>query len=268
MTEGRRFELSVLPFAEVRAPERTLPLGLLVGMAVATGFYLLTALAVSVALPWQSVAGASRPLADGLHAMLNALGLPSAWSPGFMSVGAVVSIVGVYDVFTLGLSRLSYALAADGLFPRPFARVHGQFGTPWFGLAFQAFVAGAAALLFDLSGLIASSVFFLGVCYVVTSLAALRLVARSPQQALHLPGLRVVLVLAAVGGVYLSTQVSHTIIVFGVAALTSGLLAYAVRGKAWRGAAVEFRHEEQRFERWVRWSDRWLLSFVRRPSSH
>ncbi|HEY5477207.1 MAG TPA: APC family permease [Tepidiformaceae bacterium] len=258
------FELSVLPSGEVRSPAKTLPRGLIIGMAVATVFYLLTALAVSVALPWQTVAASSRPLADGLEAILKALRLPGGWSAGFMSAGAIISIVGVYDVFTLGLSRLSYALAADGLFPPPFARVNARFGTPWFGLAFQALVAGAAALLFDLSGLIASSVFFLGVCYVITSLAALRLVARSPQQALHVPGLRVALGLAAISGFYLATQVSPPLIAFGIAAMAAGLLAYGIRRKAWLAASAEVRSEEQRFERWVRRGNRWLLRFVRR----
>lgn len=258
------FELSVLPSGEVRSPAKTLPRGLIIGMAIATVFYLLTALSVTVALPWQTAAASSRPLADGLRAILDTLGLPGGWSAGFMSLGALISILGVYDVFTLGLSRLSYALAADGLFPPPFAHVHARFGTTWVGLAFQAIVAGVAVLLFDLSGLIASSVFFLGVCYVITSLAALRLVARSPQQALHLPGLRVALGLAAISGAYLATQVSLTLIGFGIAALAAGLLAYAVRRKAWLSASAELRIEEQRFEGWVRRSDRWLLHFVRR----
>jgi basic amino acid/polyamine antiporter, APA family len=54
------FELAVLPAAEVRNPQRTLPLGLLLGMAVATIFYLLTAFAVVAVLPWQEAAASSR----------------------------------------------------------------------------------------------------------------------------------------------------------------------------------------------------------------
>lgn len=257
------FELAVLPSAEVRTPKRTLPRGLLIGMAVATLFYLLTALAVTVGLPWQTAAGSERPLAEGLKAILDTLDLPGGWSAGFMSAGAVISIVGVYDVFTLGLSRLSYALAADGLFPGPFARVHSRFGTPWVGLLFQAAVATGASLAFDLSGLIATSVFFLGVCYAITSLAALRLVARSPNEALQLPALRVILVVAAISGGYLATQVSFGRIAFGVAALAAGLLAYATRRKAWRAAVEELRHEEEQFERRVREGNHWLLHFLR-----
>src|SRR5438477_508678 len=43
------FELAVLPAGEVDAPRRTLPRGLIIGMAVATAFYLLTAFAVVLA---------------------------------------------------------------------------------------------------------------------------------------------------------------------------------------------------------------------------
>lgn len=45
------FELAVLPASEVERPQSTLPQGLIIGMAIATLFYLLTAFAVVVALP-------------------------------------------------------------------------------------------------------------------------------------------------------------------------------------------------------------------------
>src|SRR5207302_834380 len=60
------FELAVLPAAEVKTPRRTLPRGLVAGMAIATVFYLLTSTAVVIALPWQESAKSSRPLADAM----------------------------------------------------------------------------------------------------------------------------------------------------------------------------------------------------------
>lgn len=261
------FELAVLPSAEVRAPRLTMPRGLVLGMTVATVFYLLTSLAVVVALPWQSAAASTRPLADALGAIMVGFGLPPAAGAALMSIGALVSILGVFDVFTLSVARLSYAMAADGLFPLAFGRLHPRTGTPYVGLLFQGIAAFAISALFDLTNLIAISVFFLGLCYVATGLAALRLVASAPEQRLHVPFLRGFLVLAVVSGAYLSLQARPFLIALGIGVMLAGLGLYAARQGAWANAArlgSELQSDEDRAARWVRKQETWLLRSVRR----
>lgn len=257
------FELAVLPAAEVREPQRTLPQGLIVGMIIAVLFYLLAAFAVVGALPWRDAAASSSPLAAALRAILDGLGGPGGAGAVLMSVGALVSIVGVYDVFSLGVARLSYALAADGLFPAAFARLHPRFGTPYGGLVFQAAFAIIGATLFDLRGLITIAVFFLGLCYVLTALAALRLIGRHPERALHVPGLRAGLVLAALSGGYLATQAPVKEIGIGSVVMLFGAGLYSLRGAHWRSVAF-------RVQTWERWADHhmWLLRSLRGPLRH
>src|SRR5207245_10113996 len=228
------YELAVLPASEVREPRRTLPLGLILGMAIATTFYLLTAGTVVLALPSDVAAASARPLADALSALLSSIGLPAIVGGAVMSAGALVSIVGVYDVFTLSLARLSYAMAADGLFPTPFAKIHPRFHTPYLGIGFQGLCALAASLLFDLRSLIAISVFFLGLCYAATAVSALRLVQRQPARRLDIPALRPVLVLAGLAGAYLSLQAPLPLLGLGVFAMLVGLAAYLLRRTGWR----------------------------------
>src|SRR5439155_1415439 len=83
----------------------------------------LTVASVVIALPTEAAQASQRPLADALASLLPSLGLPAAIGGVVMSAGALVSIAGVYDVFTLSLARLSYAMAKDGLFPAPFAKI-------------------------------------------------------------------------------------------------------------------------------------------------
>lgn len=261
------FELAPLPAADVRDPARTLPRGLIIGMAISICTYLLVAVAVVVSLPWQQAAASNRPLDEAARAILTGLNAPSSWGPVLMSLGALISIAGVYDVFTLSVSRLSYALARDGLFPSPFAYLHHRFGTPWAGLVFQAGAALLLSFVGNLSSLIGLAVFFLGVCYLLTAFAALQLVASTPGQALHIPGLRLVLVLAIVGSIYLITQESVSNLLIGGLALIVGLLAYIIREQDWREAAALLRlleRDKQQLWLMAERPEHWLLRFLRR----
>ncbi len=258
------FELAVLPAAEVRDPRRTLPQGLVLGVAIATIFYLLTAFAVVVALPWTDAAASSSPLAAAMTAILDGLSGPGRVGAILMSIGALISIAGVYQAFTLGVSRLSYALAADGLFPSAFARIHPRFGTPHVGLAFQACFALVGATMFDLRGLITIAVLFLGLSYVLTALAALRLVAVHRDQALRIPGLRFGLVVAALAGLYLATQAPLREIGIGAGVMLLGLALYAVRGRHWRTMVTEIETDERYAVAWAEHEYHWLSRPVRR----
>ena len=261
------YELAVLPAGEVSEPQRTLPLGLVLGMAIATIFYLLTAASVVIALPTEAAQASQRPLADALASLLPSLGLPAAIGGVVMSAGALVSIAGVYDVFTLSLARLSYAMAKDGLFPAPFAKIHPRFHTPYLGIGFQGLCALAASLLFDLRSLIAISVFFLGLCYVATAVSALRLVQRKPDRRLNIPALRPMLVLAALAGAYLSLQAPPPLLALGAFAMLVGLAAYLLRRSGWReGSKLLTRAEddERRLARWAARRERWLVDWPMR----
>jgi APA family basic amino acid/polyamine antiporter len=261
------FELAVLPAGEVKAPRRTLPRGLVLGMVVATLFYLLTALAVVAALPWSVAAESPRSLADALDAIMAAFGLTGGFGGALMSLGALVSIAGVYEVFTLGVARLSYALARDGLFPQPFGRLHNQFGTPYVGLTFQALAALVLASFLDLTHLISTAMFFLGLCFAVTALAALRLIKRAPDKALHLPALRGLLPLASLGGIVLAAQAPPMVILMGAAVMGVGLVGFIARHGARRTRSeleTSIRRDEQEFEVWLREHQHWLLRFSRR----
>jgi len=259
------YELAVLPAGEVREPQRTLPHGLVLGMSIATIFYLLTAATVVIALPTEAAQSSQRPLADALASLLGTLGVSGTVGAAVMSAGALVSIAGVYDVFTLSLARLSYAMARDDLFPAPFAKIHPRFHTPYLGIGFQALCALVGSLLFDLRSLIAISVFFLGLCYVATAASALRLVQRNPNRRLLVPALRPALALAAVAGAYLSLQAPPPLLALGVGAMLIGFAFYWLRrsGRREGGKLVAGAEEdERRLARWAARRERWLVDWA------
>jgi amino acid transporter len=130
----------------------------------------------------------------------------------------------------IGTSRLGYALAADGLFPRAFARIHHRFKTPYLGIIIQAATALAAAITATfhadgLSTLIATSVFFMAIAYVATSASTYTL-RQNHQAQFHLKGGLVIPALGAAFSIYLISQCSLTQIGLGILLLAVGVPIY------------------------------------------
>jgi len=162
------FEISTIPADVIDNPKKTIPRAILLGITIVTVFYLVTNAVLFGVRPWQQLATDTTPLASSISTIL-------AWSPAlalagstFVAVGALFSIAGSDESGMIGTSRLSYALAADGLFPALFAKKHPRFKTPYIGIIIQAVTALIASLLANLSTLVATSVFLLSFAYLAT----------------------------------------------------------------------------------------------------
>jgi amino acid transporter len=64
-----------------------------------------------------------------------------------LSLAAVLSMIGLFIGNSLGGSRVPFALAEDGMFPRWMVRVHERYGTPWVAIV----VVGVIYTIFSLS---------------------------------------------------------------------------------------------------------------------
>ncbi len=117
---------------EARAPERAFRRALFITLPVIAVAYVLpmTVALASGGLPWsQWTTGVLPRLAEGVG---------GPWLGHAVAVGAVVSTAGLFLSLLLTNSRLPYVLARDGLMPRPLARVHARFGTPWLAVVVSA----------------------------------------------------------------------------------------------------------------------------------
>lgn len=220
------FELATLPAAEVIEPRRTMPRAFFIGMTVVTVFYLAVNFVVVSSIPTRIIAGSQIPLVTSIGAVLQALGLPIALGGALMAVGALLSISGVEEAFNLGTSRLSYAMAVDGLLPRFFAELHPRFGTPYLGLLFLGGTSLLISIVGDLGSLITISVFGLAVVYVATSLATARLLRQSPDSRLEIPGARVLPLAALVASFLLLSQTGYVGVLLGGSLVLAGVPAY------------------------------------------
>jgi len=159
------FEMGTFPASEVKDPEKTIPKAIILGMLVVTLFYLSTNFVVFGIVPWQVLTGSKTPLVLVGAALFGAVGA------AFMTVGALISVSGSDESGILGTARLSYAMAIDGLFPRVFALVHSEYGTPYVALAIEGVIAFCLSLFAGISGLISFSVFNMAFSFLLTCLA-------------------------------------------------------------------------------------------------
>ncbi|HEX5871219.1 MAG TPA: APC family permease [Longimicrobium sp.] len=117
---------------EVRDPGRTLPRALLTGCAVVVALYLLANLAYVVTLPLDGIRDAPQRRV-AVAAMEQMFGPTGAV---VMAVAILVSTFGCNNGLILAGARVQYAMARDGLFFAPAARLNAQ-RVPGFALAAQ-----------------------------------------------------------------------------------------------------------------------------------
>ncbi len=163
------FEISTIPAEEITEPRKTIPKAIVLGIAVVTVFYLTTNVVLFGIRNWNLLAGDSAPLATAANSMFSSNAVLALVGGGLVGVGALISVAGSNESGMIGTSRLGYALAADGLFPKVFARVHSKYRTPYVSIAIQSVTAFAASLVGSLSLLISVSVFFMSISYLATS---------------------------------------------------------------------------------------------------
>jgi APA family basic amino acid/polyamine antiporter len=120
-------ESATIPAGSISDPERTIPRATLIGTALTALLYIGTTVVVMGILAPADLASSTAPFAEAARA------LAGSWAGYAVGVGAVVSCFGALNGWILIQGQIPLALAADGLFPRIFARVSGN-GTPVTGL--------------------------------------------------------------------------------------------------------------------------------------
>ncbi len=148
---------------EARKPGRNLPLAIGIAVITVGSFYFLFTAAVYHAVPWTYVAEEAQVrdiTAPGLFSYL----LPAGWAIAIVA-GAAIALINDLPAMLLAVSRLMFAWAEDGIFPRWIARVHPQRHTPQTALLLSGGMASIGILGSHFAG-----DFFLGIDIMVTSM--------------------------------------------------------------------------------------------------
>lgn len=148
---------------EARNPGRSLPLAIAIAVLTVGSFYFLFTAAVYHAVPWSFIAERAQTMDLTAPGLLGYL-LSPGWTVAIVA-GAAVALINDLPAMLLAVSRLMFAWAEDGVFPRAVARIHRRWHTPH-----VAIVASGAMATVGILGSHLAGDFFLGVDILVTSM--------------------------------------------------------------------------------------------------
>lgn len=131
---------------EAKRPQRDLPLGILLSLAICTVLYIAVAIVLMGIVPYQRL-NVPDPLAVGI----DATGL--TWLSPVIKVSALFGLFSTMLVQLLGQSRIFFSMSRDGLLPKMFSRVHPKFRTPHRSTMITGSVMAVAAGMLPLSTL-------------------------------------------------------------------------------------------------------------------
>src|SRR5690606_1379361 len=124
---------------EARNPQRDMPIGILVSLAVCTLIYIIVC-AVLTGMVHYSQLGTPKPVATALEAYPSLL-----WLKTLVEIGAIAGLSSVILVMLMGQPRIFYTMSRDGLLPKVFGKVHPKYQTPYMGTIIVGVIAAVLA---------------------------------------------------------------------------------------------------------------------------
>jgi APA family basic amino acid/polyamine antiporter len=120
---------------EVRRPERSLPIALILGLFIVGALYMATNAAIQYILPAAQIAASPRPAVTAMALVTG------GWGAALVSVAMATSIVVTLNGTIMSGARIPFAAARDKLFFAQMAHINPRFQSPSTSLIVQGFLA-------------------------------------------------------------------------------------------------------------------------------
>ncbi|MFA8020918.1 APC family permease [Bremerella cremea] len=205
---------------EVKEPRRTIPIAVIVTLAVSMTIYFLVALVGVQTVGAGQFAEFTQSGAAPLESIARKFEVPGI--PTLMTIGAITAMLGVLLNLLLGLSRVALAMGRRHDFPPIFARIQASSGVPGPATILVGLIIGTIVLLGSVKLAWSFSAFTVLVYYTITNACAL---AMKPEERLY-P--RFVPVLGFVACLSLSFWVQREVWLVGIGVLIAGLVWHQV----------------------------------------
>ncbi|MDX1900649.1 MAG: amino acid permease [Gammaproteobacteria bacterium] len=123
---------------ETKNPQRNIPIGILCSLIFCVTIYVLVSGLLSSIVPYTTL-NVKSPVADAL------LNLGHSTIAGLIAAGAIAGLTTGMLVMYYGVTRITLAIARDGLLPKPLARVNPITHTPINNILIYGLIMGAIA---------------------------------------------------------------------------------------------------------------------------
>lgn len=124
------FEVAVIPAGETKDPRKNMPFALLAALVFCAFLFIVIQIVAVGTLP--ELAGSKTPLADAAGKFMGYFGA------AFITVGALISVLGNLNGGFLAASRIPFAMAEQKDLPQILAKTHKKFKTPFVSLLLTA----------------------------------------------------------------------------------------------------------------------------------
>ena len=186
------FDMVAAAGEEIERPERNLPRAIFITLGAVLLLYLLVCFVAIGVLSTDALGASQAPLADA------AARFGGSEARAMVLITALLTTAATANAVLVVTSRISFAMARDGLLPSALARVSPRTGAPWIALAASAALLALVAATGSLSFAASAGGFLYVLHFVVplVALVALRRRGRMPPAAFRTPAPRLVLPLA------------------------------------------------------------------------
>jgi APA family basic amino acid/polyamine antiporter len=210
---------------EARDARRSVPVAILMAVAVTTGLYVAVAITSVSALGWEKLSQSEAPLADVVEAATG------AHLSRIVAVIALVATASTVLLLQITSSRLLYGMSTSGTLPRMLSAIHSRRKTPWVAALVATVIAAAFALLGDIAAVAQLSNFAVLAAFVMVnaSLVWLRYTRPGLERPFRVPWnlgkMPVIALLGVAFSLFMLAQIGWLVMTYGVGVAALGLAA-------------------------------------------
>ena len=216
---------------ETSDPQKNMPFGILMSLAICTVVYILVAVTMTGMAPWNRL-GTAEPMLTALELSGGGARL-IAVSRFIVGIGAVVAMTSVLLVFQYGQPRIFFSMARDGLLPPWAAKVHPRFRTPHVTTILTGVFVGGLSAMTNINEMVELTNIGTLFAFVLVSLGVLVLRYREPdrERPFRAPGSPFTEIFAVIACVYLMIQLPMVTWIRFIVWLAVGAVIYLFYGR-------------------------------------
>lgn len=211
--------------AEVKKPQKNMPLGIIGTLAVAVILYMGVSLVLTGMVNYTKL-DIANPVAFALQYV------HQDWLAELLSLGAIVGMASMMLTMIYSSSRLIYAMARDGLLPHVFSKIDAKHHTPQLALLVVTIVIALGAAFFSvdqLTNLVSFGTLF---AFTLVSFGIIRLRSRTDIKnvGFKVPGYPYVPVVSGLCCIFMIFQLNTDVFIMAGIWLIIGIVIYFVYG--------------------------------------